>query len=68
MRSEPKFTNPHGTGYFDTDGRRADTEAHAFRVNTDVDCTICEQNPTVGDTELCGPCCFGEAETAGGNW
>ena len=39
-----------------------------FRKNWNVKCLNCDQRPTVGDTELCGPCCFGEAETAGGNW
>ena len=31
-------------------------------------CTNCEQTPTVHPLRLCGPCCFGEAATAGGNW
>lgn len=31
-------------------------------------CIVCGQTPTVHPTELCGPCCFGEAATAGGNW
>jgi len=31
-------------------------------------CQNCEQVPTVHPVALCGPCCFGEAETAGGNW
>lgn len=31
-------------------------------------CCNCGDKPTVGDTGLCGPCCFGEAETVGGNW
>lgn len=36
--------------------------------NWDVACEVCEMLPTVGDIGLCGPCCFGEAETMGGNW
>lgn len=36
--------------------------------NWEVECMNCGEKPTVGSTELCGPCCFGEAETAGGNW
>jgi hypothetical protein len=40
----------------------------AFRKNWNVKCMNCDERPTVGDTELCGPCCFGEAETKGGNW
>ena len=39
-----------------------------YFINGDVDCDVCGQNPTVAETGLCGPCCFGEAETAGGNW
>jgi hypothetical protein len=42
--------------------------AYEFRKNWNRDCLVCGAQPTVGDTELCGPCCFGEAETAGGNW
>lgn len=38
------------------------------RKNYDVACEVCGQVPTVGDTGLCGPCCFGEADTMGGNW
>lgn len=34
----------------------------------DTPCVNCGQTPTVHPTGLCGPCCFGEAETAGGNW
>jgi hypothetical protein len=34
----------------------------------DTPCQICGAKPTVHPTELCGPCCFGEAATAGGNW
>lgn len=31
-------------------------------------CENCGQTPTVHPVGLCGPCCFGEADTAGGNW
>lgn len=31
-------------------------------------CQNCGATPTVHPTRLCGPCCFGEADTAGGNW
>lgn len=31
-------------------------------------CQNCDELPTVHPTELCGPCCFGEAVTHGGNW
>jgi len=31
-------------------------------------CDVCDSSPTVPSTGLCGPCTFGEADTAGGNW
>lgn len=31
-------------------------------------CQNCGETPIVPETGLCGPCTFGEAETAGGNW
>ncbi len=32
------------------------------------ECENCGQTPIVPITGLCGPCTFGEAATAGGNW
>ena len=31
-------------------------------------CSNCGELPTMHPTELCGPCCTGEADTYGGNW
>ena len=31
-------------------------------------CEVCDAVPTVPLTGLCGPCTFGEASTANGNW
>ena len=31
-------------------------------------CEVCGEKPIVPLTGMCGPCTFGEAETAGGNW
>ncbi len=31
-------------------------------------CEVCEGEPVVPETGMCGPCTFGEAETVGGNW
>lgn len=36
--------------------------------NWEGKCEVCGQSPVVGDLGLCGPCCFGEADTIGGNW
>lgn len=31
-------------------------------------CEVCGQSPIVPITGLCGPCTFGDASTAGGEW
>lgn len=31
-------------------------------------CENCGQSPVMPATGMCGPCMFGEADTAGGNW
>jgi hypothetical protein len=31
-------------------------------------CEVCGASPVVPCTGMCGPCTFGEADTAGGNW
>lgn len=31
-------------------------------------CIVCGESPVFPDTDMCGPCTFGEAATAGGNW
>jgi hypothetical protein len=31
-------------------------------------CTNCGAVPTVPATGMCGPCTFGESDTANGNW
>lgn len=36
--------------------------------NWEGKCENCGETPTVTDIGLCGPCCWGEAETVGGNW
>jgi len=43
-------------------------DGEAFTANWDRKCCVCGATPTVGTTDLCGPCCFGEADTMGGNW
>lgn len=32
------------------------------------ECECCGATPIVPATGMCGPCTFGEADTAGGNW
>ncbi len=31
-------------------------------------CLVCGETPILPVTGMCGPCTFGEADTAGGNW
>ena len=34
----------------------------------DGECEVCGASPILPLTGMCGPCTFGEAETANGNW
>ena len=34
----------------------------------DHECEVCGATPVVPLTGMCGPCTFGEADTAFGNW
>ena len=40
----------------------------AFACDWTRECEVCESTPVVNATGLCGPCTWGESETAGGNW
>lgn len=40
----------------------------AFARDWTRGCSNCGATPVVNATGLCGPCTFGEAATAGGNW
>lgn len=40
----------------------------AFKADYKRKCECCKGKPVVMATGLCGPCTFGEAATAGGNW
>lgn len=44
------------------------TSDEAFAPDWDHECEVCGQKPVVAATGLCGPCTFGEADTADGNW
>jgi hypothetical protein len=41
---------------------------HETEPDWDHDCEVCGARPIVPATGMCGPCTFGEAETADGNW
>lgn len=46
------------------------TELDAADVEPDwgSGCEVCGATPVIPVTGMCGPCTFGEADTAGGNW
>lgn len=54
------------TGSKHTEQRSPDDEG--IEPDWDRDCIVCGQTPVVPLTGMCGPCTFGESETAGGNW
>ena len=39
-----------------------------FEPDWTEQCEVCGSSPVVPVTGMCGPCTFGEADTAGGNW
>lgn len=39
-----------------------------FKPDWNGKCINCDASPIVPLTDMCGPCTFGEAATAGGNW
>lgn len=43
-------------------------ELDPFKADWSRSCENCGEKPVVNQTGLCGPCTFGEAETANGNW
>lgn len=40
----------------------------AFEKDWKNPCEVCGAVPTVSATGMCGPCTWGEADTANGNW
>jgi len=40
----------------------------SLQPNYTKGCLVCGATPIMLATGMCGPCSFGEAETAGGNW
>lgn len=60
----PSDTEPKWVGA--KTGEAADPED--FKPDWESACEVCGATPIVPITGLCGPCTFGEAETAGGNW
>ena len=58
---------PNSASHQPTRERRMATEAET-RPDWQSPCQNCGSVPTVPLTGLCGPCTFGEAETAGGDW
>ena len=51
-------------------GEPAPAQPRAPEVEPDWSgrCEVCDASPIVPVTGMCGPCTFGEAATAGGNW
>ena len=52
--------------------KRKPQKQHTFdpenRPDWTGECENCGQSPIVPSTGMCGPCSFGEAATANGNW
>lgn len=65
-------TGHHKPGWLlkmDNDVLAADAPAEEVGgVDWEHECDNCGATPVVSGIGLCGPCCFGEADTMGGNW
>lgn len=57
-----EIRNPDGTI------ERGEHVDKKFTPDWKTPCEICGEIPTLPLTGMCGPCTFGESETAGGNW
>lgn len=44
------------------------TDGNCGEADWEHACEVCGEKPVVCCTGLCGPCTFGEGDTAGGNW
>lgn len=64
MKTHKKFTKPDNSCKQDKDL----TDEEAFEKDWSRKCENCGQTPVVNATGLCGPCTFGESDTAHGNW
>ncbi|MBO0715831.1 MAG: hypothetical protein J2P55_00650 [Rhizobiales bacterium] len=42
--------------------------ADDYKPDWEHECSNCGAKPIVPASGMCGPCTFGEADTAGGNW
>jgi hypothetical protein len=52
----------------DVHEKRDRKKASPFARDWTRKCEVCGADPVVNATGLCGPCTWGESETAGGNW
>lgn len=63
------WNQKHNEGYVRPDRSRAKaTPGKISDPDWSKKCESCGEPPVVPETGMCGPCTFGEAETAGGNW
>ena len=64
MNNDKKDRAPNG----DPDTIVPAPAAHKIQPDWSKECEVCGSTPIVPATGMCGPCTFGEADTAGGNW
>lgn len=48
--------------------KKAPLDPNSSEPRWDYKCEVCGESPVHPATGMCGPCTFGEADTAGGNW
>ena len=48
--------------------KKATTESDHYPPDWTKNCEVCGATPVHPATGMCGPCTFGDADTANGNW
>lgn len=68
--SEPMHAGAKAYGAAPTTAPPAEADHYTDESRPDwtKECEVCGQTPILPVTGMCGPCTFGEADTAGGNW
>lgn len=62
-------TDKKGRRYIESEIRWRDTGKTEIRRSYEKKCPVCGRRDfLVPEVDMCGPCAFGDASTAGGNW
>ncbi len=64
----PRGAGPHAPGCANNPATKPAAVAGDAPPSYSRPCVVCGCKPILVLTQMCGPCTFDEAKTAGGNW